>query len=538
MPDVFGFNAVVRATGPVTWGAITPLAPFGATTQFMTFNQGDGSYVISGTTVGSPTQPISGVGTTPLFSVQYLAAGTGTADITFDSFTLRDPDNAPIPALATGATIVIDCTMPLPVSGITAAPAHEKVNVGWVHNGADTAVYEIYRGLWYDTTPGVSAYPEYDDLAGDIIPTRPANRTAAAASAEWTLAGTAPVGTLTFADVWADSDSRGVYYYEVFAVDAANNGSAAATLNKRATNYWLGDVYGDSPLDDAPNGLVNVMDMNTLGAQYGNAVPLNAAFNAVDVGPTDNWSRLGVPLTDSVVNFEDLIVFAMNFGVVSAAKVDVPVGTTVDLAWVRYDNGSMALRLVDGAGLKGLRVTANVPVGPVTAGALLDQQSELTFLRNVGETLDVSVAVMGVNTTFSGTGDLFVVAPGAAIAPEDLTISARAIDNSRMELKVAGELGGQALPRVFELRAAFPNPFNPMTKISFSLPEAQAVRLAVYSLDGRKVATLLEEMRAAGLHEVVWTGRDDAGQGVASGTYFYRLDAGPYSDVRKMTLMK
>jgi hypothetical protein len=51
-------------------------------------------------------------------------------------------------------------------------------------------------------------------------------------------------------------------------------------------------------------------------------------------------------------------------------------------------------------------------------------------------------------------------------------------------------------------------------------------------------ATLLNEMRAAGPHEVVWMGRNDAGQAVASGTYFYRIDAGPYSQVRKMTLMK
>ena len=64
------------------------------------------------------------------------------------------------------------------------------------------------------------------------------------------------------------------------------------------------------------------------------------------------------------------------------------------------------------------------------------------------------------------------------------------------------------------------------------------MRLNVYSLDGRKVATLLNETRGAGLHEVVWTGRNDDGQSVASGLYFYRIDAGPYSQVRKMTLMK
>jgi len=77
-----------------------------------------------------------------------------------------------------------------------------------------------------------------------------------------------------------------------------------------------------------------------------------------------------------------------------------------------------------------------------------------------------------------------------------------------------------------------------MTKISFSLPEAQDVRLNIYGIDGTKVATLINETRGAGLHEIVWAGRNDAGQSVASGTYFYRIEAGPYSQVRKMTLMK
>jgi len=77
-----------------------------------------------------------------------------------------------------------------------------------------------------------------------------------------------------------------------------------------------------------------------------------------------------------------------------------------------------------------------------------------------------------------------------------------------------------------------------MTKISYSLPEAQDVRLVVYGVDGRLVATLVNETRGAGLHEVIWTGRDDAGKSVASGMYFYRIDAGPYSQVHKMTLMK
>jgi hypothetical protein len=538
MPDVFGFSAVVRATGPISWGSVTSSGAFGATTQFLSMNQGDGSYLISGTTTGLPTQPITGLGTTQLFTVQYTPTGTGTANISFDSFSLRDPNNAPIPVVATGTTFAIDCTAPAAVTAITAAPGHNKVNVGWTYGGSEPVTYEIYRGLWTNGTPGVSAYPEYDDLTGDMIPGRPATRAAAASSTAWVLAGTAPLGATTFLDSWADAANRGVYYYEVFAVDAANNPSLPAAANKRATNYWLGDVVG-APSVAEPNGFVNVQDMTALGTWFGTAsVALNSAASPVDVGPTDNFSRLGIPDTDSKINFEDLMIFAMNFGVVTAAKSDAIVGTSVDLAWVRYDDGSMALRLVDGNGLKGVRVTANKPVGTLRAGGLLDEQSELTFAQNIGETLDANVAVMGVNTTFTGTGDLFVIPAGEAIELSDLTITARAIDNSKMEVKLTSAAGGLATPRAFALNGNYPNPFNPMTKISFSLPETQHVRLTVYGLDGRKVATLLDETRGAGLHEIVWTGRDDAGQSVASGTYFYRVDAGPYSDVRKMTLMK
>ncbi len=534
-PDVFGFNAVVRATSEVTWGGISNLAPFGTTTQFLSFDNGDGSWTISGTTVGSPTQPISGAGTTPLFSIDFITGGDGTANITFDSFSLRDPNNAPIPSTATGATLLVDCTAPDPVTDITAAPGYRKVDVAWNHTGADVDHYEVFSGLWYDTNPGTSAYPEYDDLAGDVIPTRPASHAAAVASAEW--AGPFTAAGLAYTQQWTDSIHRGVYYYEVFAVDAAGNVSAPAVANDRATNYWLGDVTGVAAVT-TPNGLVDAFDMSDLGAAFGTTEAGGSPYNnIVDVGPTDDWSRLGIPLTDNRVDFEDLMVFSMNFGVVGPAKDMAPISSSVDLAWVNYSDGTMALRLVDGSGLKGLRVTAALPVVRVDAGQLLDDQSELTFLKNVGENLDASVAVMGVNNGFRGQGDLMVITAGTPIKPEDLTITARGIDNSKMAVNLE-MTNDTATPRAFSLNANYPNPFNPMTKISFSLPEAQNVKLTIFGVDGKRVATLIDGQQSAGLHEVVWMGRDDNGKSVATGTYFYQIKAGPYSQVRKMTLIK
>lgn len=83
-----------------------------------------------------------------------------------------------------------------------------------------------------------------------------------------------------------------------------------------------------------------------------------------------------------------------------------------------------------------------------------------------------------------------------------------------------------------------PNPFNPRTTIRFSLAAPGAVDLWVYDLRGRRVRTLLDESRPAGVQQVVWDGRDDAGVPLASGMYFYRLVANDFEQSRKMLLLK
>ncbi|MBK6733511.1 MAG: family 16 glycosylhydrolase [bacterium] len=94
-------------------------------------------------------------------------------------------------------------------------------------------------------------------------------------------------------------------------------------------------------------------------------------------------------------------------------------------------------------------------------------------------------------------------------------------------------------PAGYALHPCHPNPFNPSTTISFDLPEPAAVRLAIHDLSGRLVRTLVAgEMTGSGRHEVVWNGRDEAGQVMAAGVYFYRLDAAGYSETRRMTLLK
>jgi len=87
--------------------------------------------------------------------------------------------------------------------------------------------------------------------------------------------------------------------------------------------------------------------------------------------------------------------------------------------------------------------------------------------------------------------------------------------------------------------AAHPNPFNPQTTISFDLPRATEVSLAVYDLQGRLVRVLLESTQyTAGSHQQVWDGRDVFGQTAASGTYLYRFTAGRENWAGKLTMLK
>ena len=85
----------------------------------------------------------------------------------------------------------------------------------------------------------------------------------------------------------------------------------------------------------------------------------------------------------------------------------------------------------------------------------------------------------------------------------------------------------------FQLHQNYPNPFNPATTISFYLPQSEEVTLTIFDITGRRVTTLVNKPMNAGTHTQTFNA-----SALSSGIYFYRLDAGSYSDVQKMTLIK
>jgi hypothetical protein len=94
------------------------------------------------------------------------------------------------------------------------------------------------------------------------------------------------------------------------------------------------------------------------------------------------------------------------------------------------------------------------------------------------------------------------------------------------------------LPEAYALAQNYPNPFNPGTWLSFSLPHRSDVTLTVYDPLGREIAVLFRGQSEAGTHAMRWEGTDARGRRVSSGTYFYRLTAGTYTQTRKMALLR
>ena len=94
------------------------------------------------------------------------------------------------------------------------------------------------------------------------------------------------------------------------------------------------------------------------------------------------------------------------------------------------------------------------------------------------------------------------------------------------------------LPKIFSLSQNYPNPFNAVTVISFALPKTGHVKLEVYNILGQKVKDLVDEVVTAGYKKVVWDGKNNGGNDVASGVYFYRIKTQEFVEVMKMTLLK
>lgn len=141
---------------------------------------------------------------------------------------------------------------------------------------------------------------------------------------------------------------------------------------------------------------------------------------------------------------------------------------------------------------------------------------------------------IGEKAWFKGSisADEIVVKKHATFAPHDMFMPAV----TKLG-KATGDIA-DAIPGSYELEQNYPNPFNPTTTIRYQLPENSTVKLQIYNMLGQVVNTLVSGNQQAGRYTVNWDGTSQFGEKVASGVYIYRLQAGAFSQTRKMMLLK
>ena len=93
-------------------------------------------------------------------------------------------------------------------------------------------------------------------------------------------------------------------------------------------------------------------------------------------------------------------------------------------------------------------------------------------------------------------------------------------------------------PLTYALYENYPNPFNPTTTIRYSLKNAHHTKLTVFNTLGQKIRTLVDETKTTGLHTVQWDGRNNMGEQVSSGLYFYRIEAGSFVQTKRMMMLE
>ncbi len=409
-----------------------------------------------------------------------------------------------------------------PVRSGNGPGATTRIQITWSgqENGA---VAKVYR-------KGFGDYPLYRAGAEPATPPSPP----AAEADGWTLTAVTAPGD------YDQPPARDFWYYVIFTEDPCGHVSAVSNRTSGTLDYLLGDV-SDGATACAGDNRVSGLDLSLLGAHYGELVIASDPLACVDVGPTTDFLVDSRPAPDGVLNFEELVLFAINFdpGAGLAAEADRPVPAERNDVEVVVPEppaavgGSFVASVVLSAAGDLQAASVELAYDPARVeplgaegGELLGRQEARTLLL-APRPGAVDLALLGRGLGLAGRGEAAQVrfrvkaagAPGIALRRVQL----RDV-NGRPVQPGALRTAGPAPARAF-LAASYPNPFAEELSVRFGLTRAGQVALAIYDVQGRRVRRLLEGHEAAGERALTWDGRDDGGLPVASGIYLVRLSA-------------
>jgi hypothetical protein len=338
--------------------------------------------------------------------------------------------------------------------------------------------------------------------------------------------------------------------YTSFGVDCRADGEYSHT-------YILGRNWFDR--DGADNAIPSptapsITAPASVSGAEGDSISITATATDPDFGDILTIAAVGVPASlafsstpgpspvsatvSGTLGYEDAgtrtIVWTVTDGVCGNYGT-----ATTELTVTNTDREPVVFAPLSLEGPSGVRITLDISALDPDKDLLSSIQADLSLLPQTGGAIFEGNAVKGTGRlmwtpTVYDVGKTF---PVKFRAMNQLTGQA----TTNLVITQGQPTGVETEPGVsptFRLSQNHPNPFNPRTAIRFSLPSAGHVRVLVFSLEGKPIATLWDSVKDRGEHVVPWTGRDDAGRDVASGVYYYRIETQGFVASRRMVLLR
>jgi hypothetical protein len=357
---------------------------------------------------------------------------------------------------------------------------------------------------------------------------------------------------------------RNIYYYRIYTMDKAANVVSADDATERATNYYLGDFgSGDGPTPPGSTGYdaaVTGFDLGWFTTKYwmGVYTPfLTPTDHLADIGPTDATNRTfqlpgnryGIPHPDGQVEFEDLMIFSMNYWNAwgkAIPQTNAPLSSQFALnmqSQVQGDELVVTVNLENnGTSVKGASLALQfdpqyLQVKHVESGTLFGAAGTQAFFASKTENglVRFDASTLGTDRTVEYSGDIATIRfdvlrngnPGLGFT------SVKLRDGGNRDIPVQLKTTSVNTPSAFALSQNYPNPFTPSTVIGYQVAKPSMVTIDVYNTLGAKVATVVSGMHAAGSYQA----QLDA-SALPSGLYYYTMRAGSFTATRSMTLNK
>ena len=285
-----------------------------------------------------------------------------------------------------------------------------------------------------------------------------------------------------------------------------------------------GDVNGDGTFDQTDVVLV-------LQAIVGKTTLSPAQQLAADINGDGE-----VDVADAVLMLQQLVGSGAGKRSAQAVRLDA---VSAQVAWgeARFSGGTVELPIVlkEAQHVYGVELELPLPE-TVTFEAIATSLPEgwLSVSHFDAESRVLRVALAGLTPA---SGEILRLRLNAGETKTLAGLKATV----RLNAKETAELAPvtvQELPTHYALEASYPNPFRTTTTIKYQLPEEAHVTLVVYDIQGRVVARLVDAVQKAGYHTVTWDGRTESGAPAAAGLYLYRLQAGSFSAVQKVMLVR